>query len=270
VEVENLTGGTKTDQLRPQLTLRETLEDKELNLEEERVVKALDVLSIPFADKTILFGAHIFFESGVFKAKDLLGFSFDRTVAARDKVRMNKRYEDLWKELEILTEPNFLEVATLKRKRIHHREIARELEIEKTKVDEISKTLITHGIIKPSGRGRSQAGKFEILCRRAELIEDPLLSDKAMAEMLGVSDSKIERARARLRNEGRARARTHSEVRRSGNSHNPELRRQVIELYPKYTAKRISEITGVPYKKVKNQITILKRSGDLPNSPLEN
>lgn len=266
IERNRIIGG----QEKPPATLQEVFSEEELSPTEMRVVQAADVLQVPFSDRVILFGAHIFFESGIFRARDLLGFSPDRTVAARDKVRTNKRYEDLWGKLEIVREPYFLEIAMLKRKKVHHQEIAGELEIKKTRVDEISKALIAHGVIEPSGRGRAQADKFEALCRRVELIEDPLLSDEKMAEMLDVSQTKIERARARLKSEGKTRARTHSELRRAGRSHNAELRRQVLELYPKHTPRQIAEITGAPYEKVKNQVTVLKRSKALPNAPLEN
>lgn len=237
-------------------TLEEALLGEELNPSEQRVVQAIDVLKVSIQDKQILFATKLFFGSGgVFRSKDLLGFSIDKTIGARDKVRTNDRYEELWEKLEFLLRPNFAEVAILK-KRLLHKEIAEIVEIKKPQVDEISKVLIARGIIEQSSMGRFKAMEFAGFIKEVERVEDPNVSDKEIAQKLGTTETRVKRARRRLRIEGRAKQRTPEEIARSQSRARKllPLRKQVKELVSRgHTTREVSAITGATFQQVKHQ-----------------
>jgi hypothetical protein len=154
-------GKSKEDLDKSDLTLSDLVGDKKLTKGEVRALSSIELLSIPFDDKKILFGAYIFLDKGIFRSKEILGFSPNQAVDTRDKVRTNTKYEKLWDKVEFLMQPNYLEIAEYKKKEFSHEQIAEVLGIEKKQVNLISSQLILIGGIKPSNKGRGQAKAFE-------------------------------------------------------------------------------------------------------------
>jgi hypothetical protein len=190
------------------LTLAKVLQGVELTDTERRAMIAADALQNSFAVRRTLFAASIFFSapSGIFRVNEVLGFTPDETVAARDLVKTKPGYATLWQRHQTLMEPNVAEVAIYKRGKKNHAEIAEILGIDKNVVDKISLRLARMGIIKPR---TPQAKEFTLFCKEVALADgkseggtSTLISSELAAKM-GNDLQRVNRARVRNRLQAR-------------------------------------------------------------------
>jgi len=185
--------------------LTEILSKKNLSPEELRASQAVDLLNISFKDKRILFGAFVYMKEGVFRVEELIGTSPSQVVDMRDKVITDPNYEQIWRAFNVLQRPSFLEVAAGKIQKKKHDEIAVQIGIPKFHVDEISKYLITVGVIQISPQGRANAIGFRKLVEAVKredskrTIDEPRQTEEELATKLSVSSGAIRRARRRIR-----------------------------------------------------------------------
>lgn len=189
------------------LTLIETLRGIELTDNEKRAALAADALRNSFVAKRILFAAHVLSTapSGVFRVNEILGFSTDETVHARDMVKTVPIYATLWQRHQALMEPNVAEVAIYKRVRKSHAQIAVKLPIDKEEVDRISRRLAELGVIR---RHAPQTDKFEQFCREVGIADqqagDSPLPTGKLAALMVADYQRVSRARKRNRLQAKA------------------------------------------------------------------
>jgi len=193
-----------------QLTLAKVLQCVELTDIERRAMVAADALRNSFAIRRTLFAAFVFFStpSGIFRVNEVLGFTPDETVAARDLVRTQPGYATLWQRHQTLMEPHVAEVAIYKRGKRTHAQIAKILQVDKDEVDKISLQLTALGIIR---RHTWQTDRFERFCRTVEIADtqpkNAQLSAKKLAVLLTSDMADEERvSRARVRNRHQVKA----------------------------------------------------------------
>jgi DNA-binding Lrp family transcriptional regulator len=205
IPAEARTGVHFVPKLQP--TLTKTLQGVELTDNERRAVVAADALPNSLAAKRILVAAHVLFTapSGVVRASEVLGFTHDQTVHARDMVKTVPIYTTLWQRHQALMQPGAAEIAIYKRVKMSHAKIAEKIQVDKSEVDRISRNLADLGIIR---RHAPVTDQFEQLCREVE-IADKQAGDSPLptGELAAVMDADYQRvSRARRRNRLQAKA----------------------------------------------------------------
>lgn len=187
------------------ITLAGVINGMELSDSERRSVLAADAMPISLKLKGMLVVTDIFVEKGVFRAGEVLGFDPEETVNARDTVRTDPNLESTWIIYTALKQSGFAEVAIYKRAGVPHDEIAQTLGIERSEVDRISRALSDVGL--NSRPNNSQVQGFNEFCGIVEQADvaagDSPLTARELAEELGVSILRVNRARVRNRAQGR-------------------------------------------------------------------
>lgn len=176
------------------LSIVDHLAGKKLTGKELRASMAIDILPINFLDKKVLLGAFIFFDQGVFRAREILGFSLDQAVGARDKVRTNNKYEELWTQFEVLIQPNYVEIADCRRKGLSNKRIAELLGKSEKGVEKIANVIRFLGEIpvRPSSREKSNASKSFFL--KVSRLREEGLGNQEIAKILVVKKSRVDDA----------------------------------------------------------------------------
>lgn len=180
----------------------------ELTNEERRSVLAADAMAIGINTKGTLVAADIFMRNGIFRAAEVLGFEYDQSVDARDKVKTEPEYEVPWIQFNLLREEDMAEVAIYRRTGRTNDQIAKELGIEVDKVEVIVNRLNEYGVF---GGKKSHEIKHAYLREYVSKIDEerqrfdmPLLSNDSLGLRLDRSGATISRFRAQNRALGKA------------------------------------------------------------------
>ncbi|OGH08278.1 MAG: hypothetical protein A2171_00450 [Candidatus Levybacteria bacterium RBG_13_35_9] len=248
----------KSEQEEKKPTLAELLEGKELTPGETRAFLAAQAMNLSAEDTIILFGADVYIRGGTPRAEELIGVTPQQSVGMRDKVRTNEKYVPLWEKFSILQRPYLAEVATGKKQKKTHKEIAEELGIRIEYVNEISKYLIAVGIIQVSPYGRGNAVKFNELVKKVEQEDssrgenEPRSTMQELAERFGVSIYRIELARKRIRIKNREKPLSHRLSKKPTYEETKKRKEIVLEGISKgLTNRQISDQYGIPFTSVR-------------------
>ena len=124
-------------------------------------------------------------------ARDQFGFPIEKTVSARDKIRTNNRYEELWSSLEFLLRPNIVEIATLQQI-INQREMSKKLNISIKAVERIDRALVYLKLIPPTISGSTLVEEQDAFINKVLELRKMNMGNYKIAELLGVSVNKVE------------------------------------------------------------------------------
>lgn len=177
-----------------------SLNGAELSDRERRAILAAEALPAGMGIKKTVATAFVYLESGIFRANEVLGVSYDEAVDARDSVRTDPEYEVPWRQFQILQEDGAAETVLYRRAGHNQSEIAERLGLHPKDVKHISQRLADYGI---NGRRTAQAQNFEQLClavAEADIQPGQKLKTHELAEKLGTTPLRISIARRRNRN----------------------------------------------------------------------
>ena len=264
----------QTEELqKPQeITLTESLGEKDLPLRRRQAKDLIDKMEISLEQKRLLFFYHLWHETGSFgPIKEFGDIREDPTVFSMlDRVMESDelvlKYEDFYAEYKSLTQQE------------QQREVKKKIVVQekpgKKLVKMLEKGIIVENAIKEleipallEEKGETAKERFAQFCGKVELINDPMLSDKDIASALHSTESRVKRARKRLRESGKARKRTPKEVSRANSRRLIPLRNKVKEMVPNNFLSDISEKTGATISQVKHQKKLLVRSGEISKNP---
>lgn len=180
----------------------------DLTDEERRSVLAADAMAIGIGVKGTLVAADIFMRNGVFRSAEVLGFEYDQTVDARDRVKINPEYEVPWIQFNLLREEHMAEVAIYKRTGRSNEEVAEEIGIEASQVEAIVSKLNEYGVF---GGKKSHEIKHTYLRDYVASVDEerqgfdmPLLSNENLGLRLDRSAATISRFRTQNRALGKS------------------------------------------------------------------
>jgi hypothetical protein len=105
--------------------------------------------------------------------------------------------------------------------------------------------------------------KFMEFCNRVELIEDPLIADSEIALALNSSETRVKRARRRLRDEEKAVERTPKDISSANARRFAKLKLQIKSIGLEETIDTTAEKTGATRQQVLHQRQVLFESGEL-------
>lgn len=262
---------TEKTQKSQEPTLTESLGDKDLSLRRKQARDLIDKIEIPLEQKRLLFFYHLWHETGSFGSikefgdirEDAAVFTIRNRVLESDELVL--QYENFYEKYLDLTKQN--QEKPIRKRRVYEekpgKKIVKMLEKGIGVEDAVSKLEIS---IDLEEKGNTAKERFFQFCSKVELINDPLLSDKEIALILKSTQSRVKRARKRLRLTGKQRKRTPMEISRANSRRLIPLRNQVRNLAGDMLLKDIAKKTGATISQVKLQKEILVKSGEIPQN----